>query len=351
MTQASHTIQKHEPVEDKRRAVRWRPETITTFAIFAMSTLLIMGSRFVSPALGSWDQAYTVVTLASFLIVVAFGQGLVILLGGLDLSVGSLITLSAVLSTTWIGGDNHDAGTLIPAILLICAAIGGVSGFGITFLGVPPFIMTMATGLIVASSALGYTSGTTRGVSPTILVSLMKSAVFGVPFLLVSVIMLAIAAAVVQSATAFGRQLYAIGGSARAAHVAGVPVTRMTILAYVASAASAALAGLMLAGYSDGATLRMGDSYVLPSIAAVVVGGSSILGGSGSFAATVGGALLLTTLSTVIAALGIGQGWRTVIEGSIILIALLLLRENTFARLKRLSVREPLAPTAWNTPA
>ena len=129
-----------------------------------------MGSRFVSPALGSWDQAYTVVTLASFLIVVAFGQGLVILLGGLDLSVASLITLSAVLSTTWIGGDNQGAVYLIPAILLICAAIGGVSGFGITFLGVPPFIMTMATGIIVASSALGYTSGTPRGASPTILV-------------------------------------------------------------------------------------------------------------------------------------------------------------------------------------
>ena len=194
--------------------------------------------------------------------------------------------------------------------------------------------MTMATGIIVASSALGYTNGTPRGASPTFLVSLMKSAVFGVPLLLIFVVVLAIAAALVQSATAFGRKLYAIGASARAAHVAGVPVTHLTILAYMASAASAGLAGLMLAGYSDGATLRIGDSYLLPSIAAVVVGGSSILGGSGSFAATVGGALLLTTLSTVIAALGIGQGWRTVIEGSIILIALLLLRENTFAQLQ-----------------
>ena len=339
MTPASHTIQNRQATEDTRRAARWRPETITTLATFALSILLIMGSRFVSPALGSWDQAYTVVTLASFLIVVAFGQGLVILLGGLDLSVASLITLSAVLSTTWIGGDNHGAVYLIPAILLICAAIGGVSGFGITFLGVPPFIMTMATGIIVASSALGYTSGTPRGASPTILVSLMKGAVFGVPLLLVFVVVLAVVAALVQGGTAFGRKLYAIGASARAAHVAGVPVTRTTILAYMASAASAGLAGLMLAGYSDGATLRMGDSYLLPSIAAVVVGGSSILGGSGSFAATVGGALLLTTLSTVIAALGIGQGWRTVIEGSVVLIALLLLRENSFARWKRRPVR------------
>ena len=93
----------------------------------------------------------------------------------------------------------------------------------------------------------------------------------------------------------------------------------------MASGAAAGFAGLMLAGYSDGATLRMGDGYLLPSVAAVVIGGSSILGGSGSFIATVGGAILLTTLGTVIAALGIEEGWRTVIEGSIILIALLLL--------------------------
>jgi ribose transport system permease protein len=339
MTEAASARNRLEAPEDTRQAARWRPETVTTIATFALSILLVMGSRFVSPALGSWDQAYTVVTLASFLIVVAFGQGLVILLGGLDLSVASLITLSAVLATTWVGGDNHGAAYLLPAILLVCAAIGGVSGIGVTLLGVPPFIMTMATGIVVASAALGYTSGTPRGASPTVLVDLMKSAVGGVPVLLVFVIVLVVAAVVVQGSTAFGRKLYAIGASARASYVAGVPVTAMTIGAYMTSAASAGLAGLMLAGYSDGATLRMGDSYLLPSIAAVVVGGSSILGGSGSFAATVGGALLLTTLSTVIAALGIGQGWRTVIEGSIILVALLLLRENTFARLRRWSMR------------
>lgn len=339
MTDTASAPQKLAAADDVRRTARWRPETITTVATFALSILLVAGSRFVSPALGSWDQAYTVVTLASFLIVVAFGQGLVILLGGLDLSVASLITLGAVLATTWIGGDNQGAAYLLPAILAVCAAIGAVSGIGVTLLGVPPFIMTMATGIIVASAALGYTSGTPRGSSPTVLVGLMKSAVGGVPVLLIFVVVLATVAALVQGGTAFGRKLYAIGASARAAYVAGVPVRAMTIVAYMVSAASAGLAGLMLAGYSDGATLRMGDSYLLPSIAAVVVGGSSILGGSGSFAATVGGAVLLTTLSTVIAALGIGQGWRTVIEGSIILIALLLLRENTFARLRQWSMR------------
>ncbi|HEX4764976.1 MAG TPA: ABC transporter permease [Lichenihabitans sp.] len=336
MTDRPSRVAATEAQRDARGIAPLRPEAIAAVATFVLSVVLILASRFVSPALGSWDQAATVVVLASFLIVVAFGQGLVILIGGLDLSVASLVTLGAVLATTWIGSSNDGAIYLLPAILIVCGLIGAASGIGVTLLGVPPFIMTMATGIIVGSVALGYTSGTPRGGAPGILIALMKDDWAGVQILIVFVVLFAVLAAILQGSTSFGRKLYAIGASARAAHVAGVSVTRMTILAYAMSAVSAGLAGLMLAGYSDGATLRMGDSYLLPSIAAVVVGGSSILGGTGSFAATVGGAVLLTTLGTVIAALGIGEGWRTVIEGSIILIALLLLRESTFAGLKRL---------------
>ena len=321
---------------DTRAVSRRRPETIATVATFALAVLLVLASRFVSPALGGWSQASTILMLASFLIVVAFGQGLVILTGGLDLSVPGLITLSAVLTTSWIGQDGGGALYLLPAILLLCAGIGGLSGLGVTRLGVPPFIMTMAMGIIIASVALGYTGGTPRGSAPGTLVALMKDRWHGVPLLLMFTVVLVIGGAVLQQATSFGRHLYAVGANPRAAYVACVPVNRTIVFVYMVSGASAGLAGMMLAGYSDGATLRMGDAYLLPSIAAVVVGGSSILGGSGTFIATVGGAVLLTTLSTVIAALGIGQGWRTVIEGLIILLALLLLRENTFTRMRRL---------------
>ncbi|MEH6726653.1 MAG: ABC transporter permease, partial [Hyphomicrobiales bacterium] len=102
---------------------------------------------------------------------------------------------------------------------------------------------------------------------------------------------------------------------------------------YVISAVCAGLVGIMLVGYSNGATLRMGESYLLPSIAAVVIGGSSILGGSGSFLGTVGGAILLTTLGTIISAIGLEFGLRTIIEGTIVLVALLLLREEFFQKL------------------
>jgi ribose transport system permease protein len=96
-----------QPPTDTRRTGRIRSETISTAAIFALTILLLLASRFVSPALGSWDQVDTIITLASFLIVVAFGQGLVILVGGLDLSVASMITLGGVLATTWNGPSDR----------------------------------------------------------------------------------------------------------------------------------------------------------------------------------------------------------------------------------------------------
>jgi ribose transport system permease protein len=152
----------------------------------------------------------------------------------------------------------------------------------------------------------------------------------------VTLIVFVIAGWLFQSRTVFGRYLYAVGTNADAARNAGVPVTQMRLLPYVISAVCAGFVGIALVGYSSGATLRMGDDYLLPSIAAVVIGGSSILGGRGAFLGTVGGALLLTILGTIISALGLEFGLRTIIEGSIILFALLLLREEIFQKLRTL---------------
>lgn len=320
---------------DLRRSGGIGKETVNGILVFGLSVLLILGSRFVSPALGSWSQVLTVLTLASFLIVLSFGQGLVILVGGLDLSIPALITLGGVLTTTWVGSGNPAGWYLLPTILVVCGLVGAFNGFGVTVLRIPPFIMTMATSIILASAALGYTSGTPRGASPEVLTALMKTTWLGVPAVVYFVVLFAAGGWLLQSRTVLGRRLYAVGANAEAARVAGVSVGSVTTLAYVVSAACAGFVGMMLVGYANGATLRMGDNYMLPSIAAVVIGGSSILGGSGSFIGTVGGAVLLTTLGTVIAAIGLEQGWRTVIEGGIIIAALFFLREELFARLRR----------------
>lgn len=319
---------------DTRERPRIASSTITTVVIFVLTGILILGSRAISSAFGSLSQLETIVYLSAFLIIVAFGQGLVILVRGLDLSIASVITLGGVLTTVWLNGSNELAWLVLPGVLLVCAAVGAVSGIGVTLLRIPPFIMTLATGIIVYSLSLGYTAGTPRGHAPPFLTTFMHDRWLGVPAPIWFLLVFIVVAVIVQSWSTIGRRLYAVGNNPAAAHVAGLPTQALTITAYAVSGACAGLTGIMLAGYSDGATLRMGDDYLLPSVAAVVIGGSSILGGQGSFVGTVGGAILLTTLGTILAALGIEEGWKTIIEGGVILIALILLREQFYEALR-----------------
>lgn len=318
---------------DQRGQSRIDGEFITVIAVFALTIALIVGSRVISPSFGSWNQTLTILELASFLVVVAFGQGLVILVRGLDLSIASMITLGGVLTTMWIGSSGEDW-YMIPVVLAVCFAAGLVSGFGVTLLRVPPFIMTLASGIIVYSLSLGYTRGSPRGSAPPVLVEFMSADWLGLPLSVIFLIVFAAVAAMIQGGSSYGRYLYAIGNNPTAAHVAGLPVRLVTASAYGVSAMCAGWAGMMLVGYARGATLTMGQDYLLPSIAAVVIGGSSILGGKGNFIGSVGGAILLTTLALIISAIGMSQGLRTIIEGTIIILALLLLREDLYEALR-----------------
>lgn len=319
---------------DTRGSAKVSRDTTSVITVAALCVLLLLSARLVSPALGSWNQVETVLVLGFFLVVLSYGQGLVILSGGLDLSLPATITLGGILATSWVGASDPTAWYLLPVVLAVCGAVGLASGIGIVWLRVPPFIMTMAMSIIVASALLGYTGGTPRGSAPEAAVWLMKSKLAGTPMPVVVLIAFVVLGWLFQSRSVYGRYLYAIGTNLEAARIAGVPVVAMQILPYVISAVCAGFVGIALVGYSSGATLRMGDDYLLPSIASVVIGGSSILGGRGTNLGTVGGAILLTTLGTIISALGMEFGLRTVIEGSIVLFALLLLREELFQKLR-----------------
>jgi ribose transport system permease protein len=329
------------PAGDERSAPRRRisSDVWTVIALFAVTIVMILASRLISPSFGGWDQARAIIVLASFVMVIAFGQQCVILLGGLDLSVGSMMTMGGILTFSWIGGSVPNLIWGIPAVLLVTALVGVVNGIGVTVFRVPPFIMTLAMGIIVYSAALGITGGTPSGQSVPALGALFSHRILGIPWVILLMVVLGVLGTIFQQSTAFGRRLYAIGTSAEAAAIAGMPVRRIVILTYAISGASAGLAGILMVGYSGGATLTMGDSYLLPSIAAVVIGGTSIIGGRGLYAGAVAGAFLLTTLSTVISSIGIAQGWRTIIYGLVILIALVVLREELSLWFVRLRVR------------
>jgi ribose transport system permease protein len=323
------------------RKVLWRGQAGYILLVFLLSALLIPLSRFVSPSLGHWSTVSAVLVIASMLTLVGFGQGLVILVGELDLSIPSVISLAGVLTTSWLGSSPSI--TSFVGILVIACVVGLFNGIGVTVARIPSFIMTLGTQLIIAGIALGYTKGTVPGSTPSFLGHLMLGQTLSIPNPIWLLVGMAILGSLVQGHTTFGRQLYGVGSNRATAALAGVRVRPVICGAFVVSALCAALTGMLLVGYGGGATLGMGDAYFLPSIAVVVVGGSSILGGRGSYLGTVAAAIFLTTISTLIQAVGVSQGWQTFIYGLLIIIVVALLRRDLYTGiLRRLRSQSPL---------
>lgn len=306
----------------------------TAILLLVLSFGLIAASRLLGPNFGSLSQMKAILVISSFLMVVAFGQQMVILLGGLDLSVASMMTLGGVLAFKWIGGQDSAIVWGVPAILLVTAALGACSGIGVSMLRIPPFIMTLAMGVILYGVTLGFTQGTPTGQPSAGLSALFSNTTLGTPVLYLMVLGTA-AGCFLQTHTRFGRTIYALGTNPTAAYVAALPVHRLTIATYAISGASAGLAGILMLGYVRGVTLTLGQGYLLPSVAAVVIGGTSIVGGRGIYLGAAAGAILLTTLSTIVSSLGIAEGWRTIIYGVVIFVALVLLRDDLSLWFKR----------------
>lgn len=295
--------------------------------VWALLLILIPASRLFSSNFPSFALLDSTITLGLFLAVVAFGQALVILSGGIDLSVPAAISLSAFFTGFFATAGLPTALAIILA-LLIASTVGLVNGLIVSQTTFPPFITTLAVGTVATSLLLGFSRGQPGQNSPPELVSLFNGDLrfFGVsPALVLLVVTLAVGF-VVQSRTTFGRSVYAIGNSVRAARIAGIATKRTTLLVYWGASIAYGLAGLLLLGYGSGSDLNIGNSWLLPSIAVVVVGGSSISGGTGSYSGTVAAALVITMLSIEISAAGFPEGVKQILYGSVVLLALLLSR-------------------------
>lgn len=313
--------------------------------VFAVTFLLFIASGLIEPALLGASSVRTVLLLSSFVILSSFGQGVVILSGGLDLSIGSIITLGGVLLGSWVPQSNAHLAEAVPAILLIGCCIGILNGIGVAILRIPAFVMTLAMGIIIESLVLALTQGAPAANSaPGLIAALSDQYIFKIPLLVWSMVFFVILAVAIQDLSTVGREIHALGSNRKAARIAGLHSNRLLIICYALSGISSALCGIVLLGFVGAPTLSMGTSYTIESVAAVVIGGASILGGSGYFLGTVSGALFLGILSNDMTALGMSAGWRTLIEGSIIIMALLvfskiqtvnLLRRQLFDILKR----------------
>lgn len=310
---------------DKLRARLRASARNQTFVVWLLVLASIALSGLASPSFPSVRFVQGVLTLGLFLVIIAFGQGLAILTGGFDLSVPAIVALAAY-STGYLSSTGLPTLIAIAIALILAATVGALNGLLVAKTGFPPFIITLAVGSIVASLLLGFSQTTAPAQkSPDILTAIFAGhhAFLDIPLPIWILIALVALATWVQNGTTFGRYAYALGNSVRAAQIIRLPVTRSIIMTYLTAAVFYGIGGMMLLGYGSGADLNIGSAWLLPSIAAVVVGGSSIKGGSGSYLGTVGGALLLTVIDIDIRAVGLAEGYRQALYGILILLALL----------------------------
>jgi ribose transport system permease protein len=270
----------------------------------------------------------SLLVLTSFLAILALGQGSVILSGGLDLSVPWTITLAGVVLTGLTLGSNQAAFWAVPLVIGIGVLIGLVNGAIVVVLGVSPIVVTLAMNGVLQGAALIFSNGSPIGFAPPIFRWMMTGTLAGVTPILWFLAAFVAFATLLLSRTTFGRRLYAVGSNQTSARYAGVPVGFTVITAYVVSSVCCCLVGIMLSGFSGQAFNGMGDSFLLPSIAVVVVGGTLIGGGRGHYLGMLGGALLLTAIATLLSASLLPDAVRQIIFGSIILASVVLLKER-----------------------
>jgi ribose transport system permease protein len=302
-------------------AMRARAQRLTRlFGVWLALALLVPISALFEPSLVSSSSLGLLARQASVIGLLAVGQTLVMLTGGIDLSVGSVVAVNWV-STILLAGSNSRNVPVFALCLAIGAAVGTINGIGITKFRVPPFVMTLGMLFAVQAAGFMYTNGITRGEASSALRSLGQGYVGPVP---VSFIVFAGVAALAQAVllfTAYGRRLYAVGANDRAAHMTGVDVDRVRILAYVACGVIAAIAGLILSGYIGIGDNTSGKGLELDAIAAAVIGGTVLTGGRGTVFGSFGGALLLAYLYNLLVILDIAQSGRLILQGAVIVFA------------------------------
>ena len=299
------------------------PAVVTAFACILI--LLFLGSLYSSSFL---SPAYLLQQLkvASFLGVIATGMMLVILLGHIDLSVPWAVAMGAMMACAAAAYGPVGVALAVPFGVLCGMAIGIVNGIGVAYLRIPAMIVTLATNAVAQGLMVVYTGGySPQDSAPDSMRYLATGfTIPGVPNAVVIWALIGAATVFVLTRTNFGRAVYGIGNRERAAYLSGVDTRRVVMPAFAISGGPSAFGGVLLAGYASKASQSMGDEYLLPAIAAVVLGGTSILGGRGSYLGTVAGVILITLLQSILSVMQMPEAGRQIIYGVVIVVMLLL---------------------------
>ena len=296
--------------------------------VLAGCVVLVLGGSLINPAFLTATYLLQQAQIASFLGLIATGAMLVILLGEIDLSIPWTITATAIVATQLAGNPSPTVAALaVPASLATGAIIGIVNGLGVAIFRIPGMVWTLATNAMLLGATVFYTGGfKPQGAVPSVATAAALGRTLGVPNAFLVWLAVALLTGWMLTRTVYGTYLYAMGHSQRALFLAGANVRRVTVATFMLAGLLSSFGALLLTGYANQAYQGMGDAYLLPVIAAVVIGGTSILGGSGSYLGTFAGVVFVTLLSSILSVLQIPDAARQIIFGTMILGMLLVHR-------------------------
>lgn len=296
-------------------------DNLQAVGIYVALLLVLVAAGLLSPAFYHPTNIFNVIRQASALGILSLGQTLVLIGGGIDLSVVSTMQLSAVM----VAGISRGQDERVWLAIILCLAMGGgvglVNGFLVTRWQVPAFIATLGVSIVTTGLRLVATYGAPPGSVPPFLRVFGQQSTGPVPNAVILFLGIALLAAFALRRSIFGRQLYATGGNRAAARLSGVKVDRISLLTYLFSGILAAIAGLVLAGYVGYADQWLGRGYELDSIAAPIIGGASFAGGRGSIGGTVTGVLLVAVLLNLVLLLNLPAEWQLIVRGVVIVAA------------------------------
>jgi ribose transport system permease protein len=327
------TISLDKTIEQKQQT--WLAEKLgsQTFWVFIAVILACLFLSFATDSFATTKNLYNITRNVTFVAIIALGMTLVIITGGIDLSVGSVLCLcSMVLGVVMHAGYSIEIGIL--ASIATALIVGAFNGVLVAYLGFPPFVVTLgmlSIGRSLAMVASGNTVVFQFGPDHEKLLALGGGAwFFGIANPVLYMIVLALITGFVLRWTKFGRYLYAIGGNEHAATLTGVPVRMIKVAVYMLSALSAGIAGIIQTGWLGAITTNIGTGLELQVIAAAVIGGANLAGGIGTAIGALIGAALIEVIRNSLGLLGINAFWQGVFIGGAILLAVLFDRVRNF---------------------
>jgi ribose transport system permease protein len=299
------------------RAFRDRP----VLPLLVLLAILVVAFIGLNPRTNVTEWIASTLRAAVPLAILAGCQTLVMLTGGIDLSVAATASMAAFVTASLLDQQGLAVAILVPVVIAV--VIGAINGIGSGVFRVHPLIMTLGMGLVVFGAANAWqllTVKTSSGV-PAGIRFIGSATVAG--FLPVSLVVFVPVAAVILIGlrrTGYGRLLYAIGDNPIAARLSGARSWQVLVVLYAISAVLAAIAGFLISGFTNVASVSLADSYLLPSVAAAVIGGTSIFGGRGGYSGTIVGALILTVATSLLYSLGFPEAVRQILFGLLIVL-------------------------------